>query len=123
MTDLVERLADVHRRAAAVAGDDRGHSHAQEILRPRLLRQIVRMGVDVDEPRRHDQAGGVDGPLRCGFLEIADPRDAAVPDRHVGVKGPRAGAVDHGAVADEEVVGGGGRRDGKDEKDGKDGHG
>ena len=55
-----ERLADVERRAAAVAGDDRRHAHADEVLGERLLREIVRVRVHVDEAGRDDQPRGVD---------------------------------------------------------------
>ena len=54
--DVAERLADVERRAAAVAGDDRRDAHADEVLGERLLDEIVGVRVDVDEARRDDQA-------------------------------------------------------------------
>ena len=41
------------------------------------------MGMDIDEPRRHHKAGGVDG-LVAGDLGLCDDGDSAVPDADVG---------------------------------------
>ncbi|MCB2041928.1 MAG: hypothetical protein KDH48_14730 [Rhodoferax sp.] len=40
--------------------------------------------MDVDETRRQPGAGGVDGLVRAGAIELADLGDQAVADRHVG---------------------------------------
>ena len=55
-----QRLRHVGRRASAVAGDDRGHAHVDEVRRGRVIREVVGMRVDVDEARRHDEIASVD---------------------------------------------------------------
>ena len=56
LTDPGQRLADVERRGAAVAGDDRRHAHADEVLGARMIGEIVGVRVHVDEAWRDDQA-------------------------------------------------------------------
>ncbi len=58
--DLRQRVADVERGAAAVAGDDRRHAHADEVLGARRVGDVVGVRVDVDEAGRDHQPGGVD---------------------------------------------------------------
>ena len=68
---------------------------------PANLRVVV--GMRIDEARRDDQFTGVDGALRAA-ADLADFRDRSVLDRDVGAHARSAGAVDHGAVFDYEVV-------------------
>ena len=82
--DLRERRADVHRRAAAVAGDDGRDPHADEVCGRGVFRQLVGMSVHVDEPGRHDVAGGVDdgrGAVASGSSPTLG--DAAAADADV----------------------------------------
>ncbi len=58
------------------------------------------MRVHVDEPRRQDEAVGVDAT--AGGLTLADRRDAPVTDDDVGGDGGCTGAVDHTRSADRE---------------------
>ncbi len=55
-----QRLGDVRSGRAAVPRDDRGHAHTDEVGRCRVIREVVRVSVDVDEARRHDQIACVD---------------------------------------------------------------
>ena len=62
------------------------------------------MGVRVDEAGGDDAAGGVDHPGRVDVAEAAaDAGDAAAGDADVAAVARQAGAVDDGAVADDEV--------------------
>src|SRR5262249_51615590 len=68
---------------------------------PRCLAVVV--GVNVDEARRHDAAFGVD-LLGAGARDLADCRDASVPDGDIGLARLSPRAVDHRAVTDDEVI-------------------
>jgi len=61
------------------------------------------MGMRVDKAGRDDAIGRVDDPLGA-VADPADLDDPAVRDRDVGVAARRAGAVDHGAVLDQQIV-------------------
>ena len=96
---LARRDAD-----AAVAHHDRGHAvprGAGEQRIPANLRVVVRMRID--EARRDDQFAGVDGALRA-VADLADFRDRSILDRDIRANARSAGAVDHGAVFDYEIV-------------------
>src|SRR5262249_37132217 len=110
--DLLERAQDqaamigTRRRdpEAAVADDDAGDAmprrdRAEAI--PEHLRVVVR--VDVDEARRDDLPGRVNGLAR-GSRWRADRDQAAVPDPEVAAESRRAGAVDERASDDPQVV-------------------
>ena len=78
------------------------------------------MCVVVDEPGRHDMAGGVDdaGGARRGEAG-SDRHDAIAGDGDIGPQTRRTGAVDDRAVRDEQVVarlGGTSRRQGHGEQ-------
>ena len=89
---------------SAIAGNDRGNSHAEVVLRPRLLRQVVRVGMDVDEPGSDHEPRGIDdsGCLDAG--EVADLGNLSIPDGHICPNAGSAGAVDDGPSPDQEVV-------------------
>jgi hypothetical protein len=74
-----------------------------ELIVPGRLAVIV--GVDVDEARRHDEAPGVD-LLAARARHATDGGYAAFLDRDVALAWLAAGAVDDGAVADDEVESG-----------------
>src|SRR5918993_3613713 len=57
----------------------------------------------IDEARRHDQPVGVDGALGA-FAHLADLGHLAVGDCNIGVVTLGAGAIDHAAVLDDEIV-------------------
>ncbi len=59
----------------------------------------------VDESRRDDFAGGVDGAFGGRLGEVADGGDAAIADADVARVPGRAGAVDDVAVGDDDVKG------------------
>ena len=63
----------------------------------------VEVGVDVDEARRDEQAGGVD-LLSAEVVDFSEGGDDAVVDGDVGLAGGRAGAVDDESVANDEIV-------------------
>ena len=61
------------------------------------------MGVDIDPARRNQQPVGLDhAPRRPGFA--ADRDDPVAIDGDIAGKARRAGAVDDGAVPDDDVV-------------------
>ncbi len=64
----------------------------------------VHMGVAVDEAGRHHMALGVDYLIRGLAVKLADGGDSAVADGDIGAVTRRAGAVDHGAALDDEIV-------------------
>jgi hypothetical protein len=59
--------------------------------------------VDVDEARRHPQAGGVDSLLRGAGDAVPHFDDAAAPHGDVGDDRLRARAVDDEATLDEQI--------------------
>src|SRR5208283_1919453 len=61
------------------------------------------MGMRIDEAGRHDEVAGVDDLARA-VLDFADFGDASAADCDVGLKARRAGAVNHGAVADQKII-------------------
>ena len=61
------------------------------------------VGVDVDEPGRHQHPASVD--LRHGRTEpAADRRNPPVPHRDVGHERLGAGAVHHGPAAHDQII-------------------
>ncbi len=65
---------------------------------PAELRVVV--GVQVDEPRRHDETSGID--LGGARLELVGGHDATVADGDVANRTVSAGAIDHEAALDQE---------------------
>ena len=61
------------------------------------------MGVRVDKAGRDDAIGGVDDLLGA-VLDPADLGDPAIRDRDIGLAARCAGAVDHSAVLDQQIV-------------------
>ena len=79
------------------------------MLRLRVARRVpehlrVEVRVQVEEAGGDDRAGGVELGLAVGREARADLGDAAVADPDVGGDAGRAGAVDDGAAADEEIT-------------------
>src|SRR6185503_4742606 len=105
LPDLVQRLADVPRRRSAVARDDGRHTHADEVLRQRPRRDVVRMGMDIDEARREDEAAGIEALARreLSGRDAADTRDLPVADADVADPRRRARTIDNARVDDDEV--------------------
>ena len=96
-------LARGRQRETAVPADDRGHSVEQRRARARIpeeLRVVVR--VEVHEPGREGQAVGLDGARRAIF-DVTDRHDVTGANPDVGLTRGRAGAVDHGRAADEQI--------------------
>ena len=60
--------------------------------------------MDVDEPRGHDHALGVDAPLRISASETAHCLDGVALQAHVGLEPGIAGAVDDPPVLDENII-------------------
>ena len=96
----------LHRRErhSAVADDDRRDAVPARRRTDGIPRELgIEVRVHVDEPRRDIAAGGVDlAATPC--VDDANLDDAIAVHRYVGRDGRCAGAVDHGAVADDEVV-------------------
>ena len=96
------RIADREAAEAAVADDLGRDALVDRADRTRIHQQrVVGVAVDVDEPRRDGQAGGVD--LASVRLERADRGDAAVLHADVGDAALRARAVVDRAAADDDV--------------------
>ena len=96
---------------AAVAADDRRHTvHAGRLQQAVPADLAVVVGVDVDEARGDDAAGGIDRlrrlPLQSGAVAVATTNldDPAVLDPDVGPERLVPGAVDDGAAGDRQVV-------------------
>ena len=88
----------------AVAGHDGGDAVREGglgIAIPEELRIKVR--VRIDEAGRDDLAFGVDF-LAALFRDPPDFRDAVSAERDVGVVGRHAGAIDHTAIPDHQIV-------------------
>ena len=62
------------------------------------------MGVGVDETRRDDAPGRVDGPRGLRASQFADGRDTVAPDGDIGAHPRRTRAIDHRAAREEDVV-------------------
>ena len=62
------------------------------------------MGVDVDEPGRHDLPARVDHAAGRARRAALDGDDAARANAHVGVESGRAGTVDHVTASDQQIV-------------------
>ncbi len=104
MLDFGQRLANVERRRAAIAGDDRRHAHPDEILGPWLFDEIVGVSVNVDEAWRDDEARGVDNLASLGSGDRADGGDASCGDRHISPARRRAGAVHDLPPCNQQVI-------------------
>ena len=65
---------------------------------------LVRVRVDIDESRRDDLTGRLDGPESRLGRGVAHPNDVPAVDQDVGDAPRCAGAVNDGAASDEEVV-------------------
>ena len=61
------------------------------------------MRVDVDEAGRDELALGVERLIRRGPAQIANLGDAVAANADVGANSVRAGAIDYGAISDEQV--------------------
>ena len=90
-------------RQRAVAGDDGGDAvlDRREGIRVEAELGVV-VRVRVDEPGRHDPAGGVEFSMRVAGL-AADGHDPAVSDRDVTVAAGQPRAVDDQTVTDDEI--------------------
>ena len=62
------------------------------------------VGVQIDEARRDDQAGGVDDLRGVVRFDLAHLGDAAIADGDVARETRQPSAVDDGAVPDNRVV-------------------
>ena len=90
---------------AAVADRDRRHPVQRRRSHLGVPRDLaVEVRVQIDEPRRHDQAGGVDLDVAGGAVDrsaLADLGNAVAGDGHVASGGWRTGAVDHQRTAND----------------------
>ena len=84
-----------YHRCDALAGFRRHLRVSEEIT--------VVVGVNIDEARRHHLALGIDFPGRRHGAQIANRADPVARDRHIGRKAGRAAAIDHRAIADDEI--------------------
>jgi hypothetical protein len=97
-------LAAGRQRESAVPHHDGGDAVIAGAGADRIPEHLgVHVGVAVDEAGRHHMALGVDGLARRR-RDAPDERDLARLDADVGAIGRQAGAVDHHAVLDQEVV-------------------
>ncbi len=101
--DLAEKPFEIQRRAPAVARHHRRDSHPHKILRPRHLRQLVRVRMHVNETRRHHQAPRLDFLLRLP-VHLAHPHDAPRANSNVGKPGRIARPIHPPPVPNHQVV-------------------
>ena len=108
---------------AAVSGDEGGDSVANEVLRERHLLDCAQRAVadlqidvrvDIDEAGSQHMPAGIDGAGGAGGSEFADGRDLAAGDGDIARDGGAAGTVRDAGVTDQEIVVGGGEREGGD---------
>src|SRR5258708_15135245 len=59
----------------------------------------------IDEAGRNVQSAEIELRVGSTSSEVSDLSDVPSPDADVGAEGSRAGAVEHGAVAQDHVVG------------------
>ena len=91
--------------AAAVLPDDRGRNALHHLRRGVgcFLNAAIGVAVHVDEPRRDNPAAGIDDPLaRTRRQSVAQLCDSIAGDTDIESPRRRAGAVDDGAVLDQE---------------------
>src|SRR5436190_12250946 len=86
-----------------IANDDRGDSHPHEVFCSRHICHSIGMGVNINEPRRHDQS------LCFNFCfgiaaNSSDLCDTAILDAHVRKKSWISGAVDDAPVTDHHAI-------------------
>ena len=101
------RAAGSERRKAdpAVAGDHRGDALAGLGRHVGIdQQQVVVVGVGVDEAGRDDALGRVDGARCLRPRQITNGSDTVARDRDIGAHTGCAGAVDHRAAREEDVV-------------------
>ena len=84
---------------------DLGRDALHDLRRGAAVHEHVELGLaeHVDEARRDDQPGGVDGLERRTPGQLADGSDAIARDRDVALEPRRAGAVDDAAARDQDV--------------------
>ncbi|MFO0824194.1 MAG: hypothetical protein U0792_13955 [Gemmataceae bacterium] len=68
----------------------------------REQRQVA-VNVGIDEPGAYDLPVSVDALLRAGVAEAADAGDAVARDADIGLEPRQPGAIDHAAIANEEI--------------------
>ena len=101
--ELLEILAEVQPRAAAVSQHERRHAHAEEVLGKRLVFDALRVRVRVHEAGRDYHPFHIHRALRRAG-HAADSGNAPALHRHVGEDGGIPRAVRDAAAAQNEVV-------------------
>jgi hypothetical protein len=97
-------LAAHRRRRAALPEDHRGDALPDHALGVAVGEQcVVGVVMDIDQPRGHHLARGIDGPPRRTRAELADRRDSAVANADIGDVGGVPGPVHHPPVDDQRV--------------------
>src|SRR5947209_10880994 len=100
---LLEEIAYIDSRDAAVPGDDRGYAHAQVVLSFWQARNVFSMRMDIDETGRDNLAFGVHHFCREFRVNAAELRNATVFDRNVTNKPWTACAIDNATVGDYQI--------------------
>jgi hypothetical protein len=101
--DRRQRGRDVLRGTTAVAGDDRGDAHPNEVLGQGMVGNLVRVRVHVDKTRSDDQAFRLDDRLRGCARQRADRGDPSTADSNVDETTWRASAINNDPATDERV--------------------
>src|SRR5690606_4435668 len=98
--EFLEKGGDIRLRCAAVAGDDGGDPHAQEVFRHGQFGKILGMRMHVDEAGGDHLPGGVgDRPTRTDIL--VDGGEAAILVGDLRGTGGTAGSIDKTTVDDD----------------------
>ena len=89
---------------AAIAHDDRGHAVPARGRKERVPADLaIVVGVNVDPARRDQQASGIDF-TGSSARHHADCGDHVAVDRYIGHPARRASAIDHGSIADYDIM-------------------
>src|SRR5688572_27445676 len=99
----LKKASHVDGRAAAVAGNQCGHAHANEVLRSRQVVNRFDVRMDVDEPGSDDLAFSIDCFHGLGWMDSAQTRNAAILNTYVRTKPGITAAVDNTSVCDQQI--------------------
>ena len=83
----------------------RSHIDGRRLQDPQVFGFLKQLQRPRREPRRHDEAGGVDGVFRGRAVELAHGGNAIAPNSDVGSNSRRARTVQYLAAANQHIKG------------------
>src|SRR5262245_32097144 len=102
--DLTEELPNVGNRAAAVAGDQRSHAHADEVLSSGKTINRLDVSVHIDETGRDDLSFSIDNVGGGARIDSANKGNVAIPNADIGSVPGIATAVYDASVCYHDIV-------------------